>query len=583
MMETRNILFNNNDNVLIISDNDLEEDDTFENEMYRNNERNTEQYQPQRQINIRFLHPNQLFHLGEGNFRFRTTSNSHYLFENFKNRMTSLSEINLIDHPELDELIEVESTTMKKISWSYNEMEKEIEKRLREQRYDLYLKVKDLVGNSVSADSLRKIFNISRQTAYNIEERKKENINIIGEKRGRKVGTKRKVNRETINFIREKIKQDPTITLNQIYGELVVEVGSGNEDIVLISLPSISKLINNMGYSYKRITREPINRNTDVAIKKRVVWGELFLQLVQDDVQFIFIDESGFNRSINRPYGHSMRGRACNIENEKIRQINNTVIGAMIVGHPMFIEVMEGPCDGNRFRCFCRNLVDWCITHLDKNKVTVVVMDNASIHRKDVFDIFWSKHIYVLKTIPYSPQTNAVEMVFAQAKAYISRVFGSHSEMESEMGMINLEEIEMEYEERMEEIRQQFQDDSEGDYLMEMDEDLPPSISAQRMNRLLDELDEEVETRRRNSQAEVARIHPSRDSIEQDKFHKLIKRAFGMVSIPNTHHYLARTIKVAHACARSYPLMNDHKFYHQYEIQEEDPIYVMYRLHADFH
>ena len=142
-----------------------------------------------------------------------------------------------------------------------------------------------------------------------------------------------------------------------------------------------------------------MNRNSIMSIKKRVLWGELFLKLVSERTVFVYIDETGFNRSMNRNYGRSLVNKAPNIVNEKTKSPNISCIAALAVGYGCYNELIEGPCNGERFVQFCSNCIDWLLRKIPHIHQICVVMDNAKIHLSDVHSLFWEKHCFLLKTI----------------------------------------------------------------------------------------------------------------------------------------------------------------------------------------
>ena len=95
------------------------------------------------------------------------------------------------------------------------------------------------------------------------------------------------------------------------------------------------------------------------------------------------------------------------------------------------------------------------------------------------------------------------------------------------------------------------------------------NVYTQRVNDLNDEFD----IRRNQIRQQAQNTHPTRDEIADDMFFSFIDDAFKSVSIEQSLHYHSRVIKVAHACSNGYPLTNDSRFYHNYMIPQNDPVY----------
>ena len=155
----------------------------------------------------------------------------------------------------------------------------------------------------------------------------------------------------------------------------------------------------------------------------------------------MFVDESGFNRGLIGNYGYSRKGVPPTITVDKIKHGNHSAIAALIIGSKPYVEVIEGACNNERFQLFCRNLVSHLKQTLDLRRPCVVIMDNATIHRTGIHEIFWSEHIYLLKTIPYSPQTNPIEMSFNQAKIALQQIFSSNDNYTRTLTKIALQYI----------------------------------------------------------------------------------------------------------------------------------------------
>ena len=121
-----------------------------------------------------------------------------------------------------------------------------------------------------------------------------------------------KMNVQTTSKIKEIIDRNPTITQLEISEQLSIahQQDINNEvpecrRIQAIKRSSVGNAIHNLGYSLKRITKQPVPRNTELGMKKWVLWGEFFIKLVDAEVQFIFIDECGFSRGQSRNYGYA--------------------------------------------------------------------------------------------------------------------------------------------------------------------------------------------------------------------------------------------------------------------------------------
>lgn len=572
-----NMMLVNDNNMIFIEDSEEEIEDQFDYSAYANNipvGNQANQFNANQTRTLRLLNPNQLFHLSEGTFRYITRDDTLQAFRTFKFNISHWNDINLINHQDDPVDIELISTTPKKQKFSQHEVDVMIKHKLLELRYELYIKAYEYFPHSYN-QHLLKIFDLSSSTASDILKRRSSNLPLVGNKPGRKPGTHIIVTTETIRLIKQFVDSNPTVTINQIFLKLLSESRVTGSNVVSLSESSITNLITKLGYSYKRVTKEPINRNSEMALKKRVVWGELFLSLVKCRTTFIYVDESGFNRGITRSYGRAPVGHPPNIVTEKTKNQNMTVIAALAVGFGVYHEVIVGPCNGDRFYHFCVNLLAWIIRTIPRTHQVVIVMDNASIHRKDIHKLFWDHHCFLLKTIPYSPQVNGIEYLFNQCKSFVRRIFGCSEDMERSVFSFLSHRVEEEYENRLNELYQiylnnsnEMQEENEFE-LNNFQFSSNYNVYTQRVNDLNDEFD----IRRNQIRQQAQNTHPTRDEIADDMFFSFIDDAFKSVSIEQSLHYHSRVIKVAHACSNGYPLTNDSRFYHNYMIPQNDPVY----------
>ena len=278
---------------------------------------------------------------------------------------------------------------------------------------------------------------------------------------------------------------------------------------------------------------------------------------------------------MTRTRGYGVVGGTPEVVVEKIRNPNHTAIAAMIVGHPIYVEVISGACDNVRFQQFCRNLIQHLRTIINLNTTVVVLMDNATIHRTNIFDIFWSNHIYVLMTVPYSPQCNAVELTFSEAKAFLTGIMGLRVHFSRVLTEILQERVTREYQRRLQEHpapRRVQMDGVNIEAFVEMD------VMYRRFNEWLAQNDEWYEQELQRSQRNPMDVNPLQDVYDDELFHEIIIRCFRQVTPQHTFHDYAHTIKVAHSCTRGYPLSNSSKFYDEYNEMDEDTL----RLYREF-
>ena len=210
-------------------------------------------------------------------------------------------------------------------------------------------------------------------------------------------------------------------------------------------------------------------------------------------------------------------------------------------------------------------------------KPVCVIMDNARIHLNGVHDLFWSHHIYILKTIPYSPQTNGVEKVFAQVKAFMQEYFGNNYDFAEKTTDLLKMLVEKEYETKYYQLVSRYDiannnyDEFPGEF-----ENGTVHVNSREFNEKLEALMREKEEALERYVRREHQVSSNADEVDEELYKAMVMDAFGRVSVANTWHYLAFTMKVAHSCLHSYPLQMGKKFYKQYQINDDPELLALY-------
>ena len=135
-------------------------------------------------------------------------------------------------------------------------------------------------------------------------------------------------------------------------------------------------------------------------------------QFRQDHFDLYFFDETGFSLQPSVPYGWSPQGETLEIPSCKSRRLN--VLGFWSPDNQLYWESHVGRVNSERvvdvFENFCQTL----------SRMTIVVLDNASMHTSYYFESFldsWCErglYLYYLPT--YSPELNWIEMLWNHIK-----------------------------------------------------------------------------------------------------------------------------------------------------------------------
>lgn len=131
--------------------------------------------------------------------------------------------------------------------------------------------------------------------------------------------------------------------------------------------------------------------------------------------EIIYVDESGFAKDMPRCRGYSIRGKRCYGKQEWQARGRTNVIGALLNNTLMTICSFQSTIDSEVFNA-------WVTQDLlpKTSPGTIIIMDNASFHKKEATKRAIELAGCTLEFLPtYSPDLNPIEHKWAQAKAYI--------------------------------------------------------------------------------------------------------------------------------------------------------------------
>lgn len=139
--------------------------------------------------------------------------------------------------------------------------------------------------------------------------------------------------------------------------------------------------------------------------------------------QIAYVDETGIDTCLYREHGWSERGKQI-IGKISGRKFKRTGIVAAQMGKSIIAPLQyDGTMDSSLFEfwfeaCLLRSLP----------KHAVIVMDNASFHRKNrLFPLANQAGFSLVFLPPYSPEYNRIEHFWAWLKKYLRKVLLSHS------------------------------------------------------------------------------------------------------------------------------------------------------------
>jgi DNA-binding NarL/FixJ family response regulator len=152
-------------------------------------------------------------------------------------------------------------------------------------------------------------------------------------------------------------------------------------DLNLISTRTTERMIKMCSFKKKKCISQIYQRNTSENIERRYLDTVTFLNKVEGDTRFVFVDESGFNNQIIPIFGWARKGQRCVVRT--FPQTHNTTVITAITQHDILgFQIFRGSVKGRDFGCFLMNLIEYYPDLLDER--CLWIFDNASVHRAEV-------------------------------------------------------------------------------------------------------------------------------------------------------------------------------------------------------
>ncbi len=180
-----------------------------------------------------------------------------------------------------------------------------------------------------------------------------------------------------------------------------------------ISLSALKRLAKKARLRWKRVRQSLKSlRDPEAFAQCQGELEALQKQEARGELDLYYFDESGFSLTPSVPYAWQESGEVIEIPSQKSDRIN--VLGFMNRRNDlqtyMFDQSIRTDVVIACVDLFCESIV----------KKTVVVMDNASIHRSDEFEdrlLEWETQGLMIKYLPsYSPELNLIEILWRRIK-----------------------------------------------------------------------------------------------------------------------------------------------------------------------
>ena len=234
-----------------------------------------------------------------------------------------------------------------------------------------------------------------------------------------------KVKNTHVQFIKDTIKKNKTITMNNLLDKIKLKYKNFN-----ITPRHLSRIIkdNNITLKLTRYRHEPQYRfGKQININKKVkeFYNEVKKFKLKD---IICIDETSISSLMKRYHCYSEIGKRCIIKTQDQNVFKKyTAIFAIsssgIIGWDLY---EKGGMDTYRLKTF----LETYITNKYRNKL--IILDNASSHRNELIKSIINKDNKLLLSVPYQHFTNSIENYFSMMKSRLNKLDGlTHKELKT--------------------------------------------------------------------------------------------------------------------------------------------------------
>ena len=258
-----------------------------------------------------------------------------------------------------------------------------------------------------------KVFGCSRSSLTRWVNQDKFNNNFFNKKKVRYGGYK--IKKIHIDYINKCLLENKTITIKQLREYLMLKFSLN------ISHSHLSRVVKKIGFSLKKVKLEhkPKTRYGKI-ININNLLQEFYIIINKFELKdIICIDETSFNAFLIRKYGYSKKGTRCIIQtnNQNVFKKYTGIFAMTINGILSYTIYAKGGMNSDR-------LIEFLNKFLLEQKSKLIILDNASCHRTEIVKDLIQLNNNLLYSIPYNPQTQAIEGFFNVLKSKLAKKKG---------------------------------------------------------------------------------------------------------------------------------------------------------------
>ena len=226
-----------------------------------------------------------------------------------------------------------------------------------------------------------------------------------------------KVKKEYVEFLLQELKNNKTITLQELLQKLKDKYKG-----VDLTTTQIFRVIkdNNITLKITRIRHEPVKRfgkDIDINANIKKFYEEIKKHKIED---IICIDETSIKSLQKRNHCYSSKGKRCVIKTQS-QEVFKKYTGIFAIS----VNGVEGWDLYEKSGINTDRLIEFLekfITGKYKNKL--IILDNASSHRNQRIKDLVNKHNNILYAVLYQHFTNSIENYFSMLKSRLQKLDG---------------------------------------------------------------------------------------------------------------------------------------------------------------
>lgn len=181
-----------------------------------------------------------------------------------------------------------------------------------------------------------------------------------------------------------------------------------------ISFSTLKRWLKEKGWVWKRCRRSLKDQRDEVKFQE----GQRVLAAFHDretagEIDVFYFDESGLSSRSCVPYAWQRRGETRALPANVPGRLN--IIGLMNRDNQGYFQTVEGTVT----HATVIETISGFIRQRTPEKLTIVVMDNASVHKKAVKQAQWAwlaHWVWIWFLPPYSPELNVIEILWKKIK-----------------------------------------------------------------------------------------------------------------------------------------------------------------------